>query len=175
MSNPFEPILGKKPSKTDIAGIHQQVLAQPDLLPRLMELVQSDDPQQAAKAAWPISYIFQDRPHWLAPYFDLIGNMLNREDMHPGIIRNLLRALQEVKTGIPEAAAGSIMNACFNRLLDAKETIAIKAFSITVLYHLSQTYPDIKEELISTLEFVLPTSSTGVRNRGEKTLKMLRK
>jgi hypothetical protein len=175
MPDVLAPLLGLKPSKTEIDQIYRQVLVQPELLPRLMELVQNPDPKLAAKAAWPMSYVFQDRPDWMEPYYDLMGAMLNRKDLHQGIIRNLLRALQEAGTRIPEEAAGNIMNACFDRLLNPAEAIAIKAFSITVLENLVVTYPDIREELISTLDFILPTASAGVRSRAQKTLKRLRK
>ena len=42
-----------------------------------------------------------------------------------------------------------------------------------IIYKISQLYPEIKNELISTVENMMPRSSFGIKSRGRKLLKKL--
>jgi hypothetical protein len=55
-----------------------------------------------------------------------------------------------------------------------KEAIAIKAFSMSVLYNCCKIYPELKVEVIPILEDVLVRDkSKGIQSRGRKVLKQL--
>ena len=67
-----------------------------------------------------------------------------------------------------------MFDCCLSYLTDVEETVAVKAFSMTVLYRICQKYPDLKQELIPVIEDNLAYSDkAGLQNRGKKILKKL--
>jgi len=67
------------------------------------------------------------------------------------------------------------VHTCFEWLNDPAEAIALKIYSMTILYKISNTYPDIKPELISSIENEIPKNSPAIRGRGRRILKRLYK
>jgi hypothetical protein len=111
--------------------------------------------------------------------------------MHPGLIeehvpalvqglsressdavkRNMLAIIQEF--AVPEALEGKLLDFCFTVLNDASEPVAIKVFSMNVIYNLTRKYPELQHELADSIQMQLPYGTPGFKNRGEKILKML--
>jgi len=60
-------------------------------------------------------------------------------------------------------------------VLDPKEAIAIKAFSMTVCEQIALKYTDLIPELIDAIKSVVPTGSAGIKNRGMHTINRLSK
>lgn len=85
--------------------------------------------------------------------------------------RNTVRFLQEIN--IPKRWQGKIADICFAFLTSHDESIAVKAFSMTVLAHIALENNELKNELIPIIEDQMPYGSTGFRNRGAKVLKQL--
>ena len=84
-------------------------------------------------------------------------------------------AAQELKrlVDIPENMWEDCLNHCFKYLESGDEPVAIKVFSMTILYNLSNKIPEIKNELKILIENQLPFSSAGYKSRGSKILKKL--
>ena len=82
--------------------------------------------------------------------------------------RNILRVLQSYD--IPASLHGRLMDACFRFIADPLAPIAVKAFSLTVLDKLSREYPDIRGELVTTIEERLPHETAAFRSRARKIL-----
>jgi hypothetical protein len=76
---------------------------------------------------------------------------------------------------IPEVEEGILADRCFQFLNSAKETIAVKVFSMTVLFRIVKKYPELKMELKESIQSQLPFGSAGFKNRGQKVLKALEK
>ena len=91
--------------------------------------------------------------------------------MHNAVPRNILRILQFVD--IPRPLQGIVTNICFDFLISKEIPVAIKAFSMTVLANIAQKEPDLKNEIISTIQIMLPYGSAGIQSRGRKVLKQL--
>jgi len=51
----------------------------------------------------------------------------------------------------------------------------MKVYAMEILYKVSQFYPDIQSELISTIEDQLPRSTVAVKSRGKQVLAKLYK
>lgn len=123
------------------------------------------------RAAWPMSYIAQKHPQLLLNYYPLLIDLLNQPNKHDAINRNILRALQFVE--IPKEHEGNILDICFKLLHSPSEPIAVKAFSMTVIYNLSKKYPDIIPELKASIETLMPNASAGIKSRGGKILRLI--
>jgi len=75
---------------------------------------------------------------------------------------------------IPESLAGLTTDICFRLLQNHKEPIAVKAYAMTIIYNLSQQYPEISDELVLTIEDLLPFGSPGIKSRGMKIIKAIK-
>ena len=88
---------------------------------------------------------------------------------HDAVKRNTVRILQVVP--IPKKFQGTVMNLCFDYIVDPTEKIAVKAFSLTVLRNLSQLYPEIKQELRTIIEDRWEFETAAFHSRAKKILK----
>ena len=74
---------------------------------------------------------------------------------------------------IPRAYQGDVAAVCFEFLMNPKEPIAVRVFSMTVLANLAKLLPDLQGELRIVIEDQLPYSSPGFMSRAKKVLKNL--
>jgi hypothetical protein len=125
------------------------------------------------RAAWPLSYSVKNHPELIKPHLRKIIHNLKKPKIHDAVKRNTVRFLQFIE--IPKPLHGITLDNCFKLLLDKKEPVAIKVFSMTVLANLTLDYPELKNELITIIEDQMPYGSPGFVSRGKKTLKQLRK
>jgi hypothetical protein len=142
-----------------------------DLFAELMKLFFSEEARICQRAAWVMSHCVQHHPWQVIPYLEKMVNNLYRE-VGDATKRNTVRVMQYVD--IPEKIWGETMEICF-RFLTGNEAVAIKAFSMTVLYNLSLKVPEINNELKVIIEDQMPYGSAGFKSRGKKILALLAK
>jgi hypothetical protein len=124
------------------------------------------------RAAWIIHHSTKNDPSLIVPYIQsMIENL--KKPVHDAVKRNTMRAFQFIE--IPEELMGITTEACFNLLGSKNEPVAIKVFSMTVLFNICQKEPDLKNELKMYIEEQLPYSSAAFKSRGSKILKALNK
>lgn len=131
------------------------------------------DNRIAQKAAWSVSWAAKSKNEFVLPYIkDLIAQIIipNNAD---AIVRNSLRVLELVT--IPEVYHGELMNACFAFVENPTTAIAIKAFSLTILFNLSKTYPEIQDELKCIIEEQWDHETPAFKSRGKKILVQINK
>ncbi len=167
----FRQLLEQGHSKTNTTTIVDEVCASPIKMEELMTCFTEGPVQITQRAAWPISFIAQKHPELLNKYYKLFIELLNQPNKHDSINRNILRAFQFVT--IPEKHEGNILDISFNLLNSPNEPIAVKAFSMTVIFNLSKKYPDIIPELKASIETLMPNASAGIKSRGKKILKAI--
>ncbi len=92
-----------------------------------------------------------------------------------GLKRGIAKILSEQNYNYDEDTAGRLVHTCFEWLNDPLKPIALKIYSMTILYKISNTYPDIKPELISSIENEIPKNSAAIKGRGRRILKRLYK
>src|SRR6185312_9479450 len=62
----------------------------------LMKLFFEGEYRITQRAAWPLSYCVRQHPGLITPYYKRLLDNLGRKDIHPAVIRNTLRLLQDV-------------------------------------------------------------------------------
>ena len=129
-------------------------------------------PQRAAHA---VALIFEKNPDLVKPYIPEFIDLILISETKNAIKRNILRILQ--KAEIEEKFRGNLYSRLFEILACPNEEIAVRAFSITVLYNITEHHKALKPELKSLIEMVLaePECSKGVRSRAVKALLKLEK
>lgn len=137
----------------------------------LMDCFLSDDYRLAQRAAYSVSMAGRERPDLMEPHIGALVDQLERKDIHDAVIRNSVRILQEVE--IPEELHGRLMDVCFEFIQNRQVAIAIRAFSLTILYNFSRIYPEIKKELRIIIEEALEYEKPAFVARGKKILKKI--
>ncbi|BAV06072.1 hypothetical protein SAMN05421788_106140 [Filimonas lacunae] len=139
----------------------------------LMQCFLSEDSRLIQRSAWCVSQAARLAPDLIKPYIPQLVQQLQRPDASGTVIRNCARILEE--TEIPEAFHGPVMNTCFQLVTTPGTAVAIKAFSLTILYNLSSGYPDILPELQLIIEEQWETETAAFRSRGKKILAGIQK
>lgn len=134
----------------------------------LVNLFLSDDPLVSQRAGWPLSYIAIAHPHLMKKHFkDLLLNQKKR-NLHNAVVRNTFRLMQFAE--IPELLHGLTADMCFKYFNDRKQPVAIRCFSMTVLGNLVKIYPEMKNELMLSIEAQLPYAEAGFKSRARRIL-----
>ncbi|HTI10968.1 MAG TPA: hypothetical protein VL832_20500 [Puia sp.] len=138
----------------------------------LMRLFLQGEYRITQRAAWPLSYCVRQHPQLIGPYFKPLLDNLEKPGNHVAVTRNTMRLLQDVD--IPKKYQGRVMNSCFEFIQAPETPIAVKAFSLTVLQHLSGEYPDILPELKLIIEEQWEQAPPAFRSRAKKILKNMK-
>jgi hypothetical protein len=137
----------------------------------LMQCFLSNEYRLAQRAAWCVSWSVKKNASLIQPYIKDLVQQLQRKDVHGAVIRNSVRILQEVE--IPEWLHGELMNSCFSFIGSPSTPVAIKAFSLTTLFNLSKSYPEIKNELKLIIEERWNNETAAFKSRGKQILRKL--
>ncbi len=138
-----------------------------------MDLFLKGEYRVTQRAAWIVSHCADNHPDLIKPYLDVMIDRMLEPGMHAAVKRNVVRILQDIE--LPKQLEGRIATICFEMLASAKEPVAVKVFSMTVLANIAEQEPDLKNEIRILIEQQLPTGSAGFRSRGMKILKRLEK
>ena len=158
-------------TKKQCVEISNFAMASPENLKELMSFFFHNEYRLAQRAAWVTSMVAAVNPSLIKPYIKQLVMQLNRKDVHDAVIRNSVRILQQLE--IPEPLHGHLMNYCFELLGKPSTPVAIKAFSLTTLYNLSQVYPEIKNELKLVIKERWNYETAAFKSRGVCILKKL--
>jgi hypothetical protein len=125
------------------------------------------------RAAWPVSYCVEAHPSLIDQHYESLVKKLREPGIHDAVKRNSIRFLQHVN--IPQEWQGVVMDICFAYLSIPGESIATRAFSMTVLANMAKLYPEIIPELNLVIEAQAGNESPGIKSRSKKIIKELQK
>ncbi len=137
----------------------------------LIEVLLGGDKELEKRAAWVLGHSAKHCPKLADKHFQTFIDKLKEPDVGDATKRNILRVWEFLD--IPEEHIGEIADICFDFLMSMKEPIAIKVFSMTVLYNITQKIPELKNELRLLIEDQMPYGSAGFKSRGRRILKGL--
>lgn len=165
--------LKKEHSKLNTLAIVNYVGSDPKRFEELLAVFSLKDIRLSQRAAWPLTCIAENQPDLIQPHLSVIVDLLDNP-LHVAVKRNVMRSLRDFD--LPENLLGNIADKAFVFLMDHKEAIAVRAFSMTVLYKICLKEPDLKNELIPIIEDMLQYGcSPGLKSYGKKMLKALHK
>lgn len=129
----------------------------------LLKLFLANEYRVTQRAAWPIGYIGEKQPEIIKNHLDQLVSNLRQPSLHQAVKRNTLRLLQTLE--IPEELHGTLLHACLGFLENVDETVAVKAFALTILEKLSRKYPEILPEIRLIVEAQLPHQTPAFKVR----------
>ncbi len=161
------------------------VLDNPDLIPKLLEILFMVDDKISARAAWVFEFMCGENLEAATPYLDMFT-----ENIHKVYLDSAVRPVAKVceylvkayyskedntiKTTLQPKHQEKIIEACFDWMIN-DEKIAPKAYAMNTLYLLGQDYDWIHPELVLILERDYHIQSSGFKARAKHILKKLKK
>ena len=140
---------------------------------KLMDVFFHEDYKLSQRSAMTVGDMGRRKPSMVEPYYrELVENL--ERPRHDAVVRNTLRIFSEVLV-IPEELEGILYEKCFNYLTSKDSPLAVKVFGMTVLARLANKFPDLKEELVLTIEDLIPHNTVGFKMRAQKLLPGLKK
>jgi hypothetical protein len=138
---------------------------------QLMHLFLLGEYQVTQRSAWIVSECFDLHPKLINPWLPKIFSKLQEPGVHDAVPRNMLRILQFID--IPKSLLGTAATLCFDYLGDVGSPIAVKANAMTVLQRIATREPDLKHELQTSIELMMPYVGVALQARARIVLKQL--
>jgi 8-oxo-dGTP diphosphatase len=145
-----------------------------ETLKKLFDYSFSDDKKLAFKASWTLSKIFEKYPgmfsHDLQLATERIGSIANES-----VQRSFLKMISMSDlTSYSQKLHGILADHCFNMLRSGFSAVAVKAYSMEIIYKLALIYPELKDELSATIGILMGEGTAGIVARGYAILKKLK-
>ncbi|MCU0325119.1 MAG: hypothetical protein MUF45_07670 [Spirosomaceae bacterium] len=166
----------KEHSKVQTQRIADYIGADKNRFAELIELFLNGEYRITQRAAWVVSEVVSKYPFLVEPHLAGILKKLREPGIHDAVKRNVVRIFEDIE--ILDEYLEDITDLCFNFLTNPAEAIAIKAFSMTVLSRIVKKIPELKNELIFTIEDLMikhQDQSPAIISRGKKVIKQLKK
>jgi 8-oxo-dGTP diphosphatase len=160
-------------SMKEAEWIATSAIENPAIFLKLFEYSRSSDKKLAFRASWTLTKVCDKFPEIIYPYISQIVETLSKLD-NESALRSFLRiiSLSDLEK-INSRQHGMLADFCFNILKSGFSAIAVKAYSMEILYRLSLIYPELANELSASIRILLEDGSAGITSRGRMILKRL--
>jgi len=171
----LQDMVNRMMSMKEAEWIATSAIENPAIFKKLYEYSFSPDKKLAFRASWTLSKVCDKFPDLIYPYLPEIINRLGEID-NESTQRSFLRIISLSDfSRISVKHHGILAEHCFAALKSGFSAIAIKAYSMEILYNLVVIYPELLNELTSTINLLEGEGSAGVIARGNMILKRLAK
>ena len=144
-----------------------------EILKKLLEYSFSDDRKLAFRASWTLTKVFDKYPGIISSDMSVMIDALDKLD-NESVQRSFLRiiSLSDINK-ISARQHGILADHCFELLKSGFSAIAVKAYSMEIIYKLAIIYPELANELSATIGMLQGEGSAGILARGHIILKKL--
>ncbi len=148
-------------------------LENPAVFNKLLEYSFSAEKKLSFRASWTLTKVCDKFPEVFYPYLAQIVETLNKLD-NESTLRSFLRILSLGDLGkINNLQQGILTDFCFARLNSGFSSIAVKAYSMEILYKLTLIYPELANELTASIRMLMEDGTAGITSKGRAILKKL--
>ena len=171
--NELQDLVNRIMSMKEAEWIAASAIENPVVFKKLLEYSFMEDKKLAFRASWTLTKVCDRFPALIYPHIENIIRKLEDLD-NESAERSFLRiiSLSDFEM-IPENLYGILADHCFKKLNSAVSSIAVKAYSMDIIYELSLKYPELSNELSASINMIQGEASAGVIARGRKILKKL--
>ena len=153
--------------------VAESAIGNGEILKKLLEYSFSDDKKLAFRASWTLSKVFDRYPEVLNPDLQRMIETLDTLD-NESVQRSFLRMISQGDlNNISSRHHGILADHCFKMLKSGFSAIAVKAYSMEIIYRLALIYPELANELSATIRMLQGEGSAGILARGHLILKKL--
>lgn len=161
-------------SRKHAESIAAMTLKKPAIFDELWEIALSDEYPVNWRAAWVMDGIWERSPEIVRPFVPKMWALLPQLKVD-GVKREFLKIISESPLPEDEERLGILLGICFDWLNVAGEAIAVRVYSMQILFNISRKIPEIIPELKTTIEVAMQEGSPAVLSRGRKILQKLMK
>jgi 8-oxo-dGTP diphosphatase len=137
----------------------------PAIFKKLLEFSFSPDRRLAFRSSWTLTKVCDKYPDLIIPYLGMIIESLDNID-NESTQRSFLRILSFAEMDkVDSRFHGILADHCFSALNSGFSAIAIKAYSMEILYKLAVIYPELANELALSVSMLQADSSGGILAR----------
>ena len=153
------------PDTGKLTAIHAADVAmqRTDIIPKLIKLAFADTYPLSLRAANTVEIIDSQMPSLIKPYYSKMINALSGFKVD-GVKRCFLKIFTRHTDLDNEKLSCILINACFAFLASPEETVAVKVYSLEILYRISNKEPELKNELIFAILDQSDKNSGGIYN-----------
>jgi 8-oxo-dGTP diphosphatase len=153
--------------------IAESAIGNSEILTKLLEYSFSDDRKLAFRASWTLSKVFDKYPDIISSDLPRMIDAVDKLD-NESVQRSFLRiiSLSDINK-ISARQHGILADHCFEMLRSGFTAIAVKAYSMEIIYKLAKIYPELANELSATISMLQGEGSAGILARGHIILKKL--
>lgn len=158
-------------SKEDLDLLKSSFDDRIEFLKILFELTKSSDRKVAWRAFWTFEHSVENKNQasiFLNEIIDYFPKYIS-----DGQKRHALKIVLLFEPN--EYDLLKVLDSCFKFLNNRAESIAVRVYSMSILYKISFIEPDILSELEASIELNLPDASPGIKNKANKLLLEIRK
>ena len=168
----FYKQLKADPSRANIDFVTYIIGNDKNAFTEVFELVYTAPHPINQRAAGVIETSSRKYPELLSPILDYMIETFNDFEID-GVRRNFMKMF--IRTKFNDDQSAKIISICFNCMADSKESIAVRVYSMNTIYNISNSIPEIKNELILTIENGMHLGNPAWIARGRNLLKKLYK
>lgn len=160
------------------------VIANPELVKPLIEILFEVDDKISCRAAWVFEFMCGEKLEAIIPHLNLFTENIAKVHLDPAV-RPVAKVCEylikdyyskydnKIKSALTEQHKEKIVEACFDWMIN-DEKIAPKAYSMNSLYLLGNEYDWIHPELAMILERDFQVQSSGFKARARHILKKIK-
>jgi 8-oxo-dGTP diphosphatase len=169
----LQDMVNRMMSMKEAEWIATSAIENPVIFKKLLDYSFGSDKKLAFRASWTLTKVCDKFPELIYPYIPDIITRLDKID-NESTQRSFLRIISLSNMGrINEKLHGILAEHCFAALKSGFSAIAIKAYSMEILYNLVVIYPELLNELTATINLLEGEGSAGVIARGRMIIKKL--
>jgi len=158
---------------SEVGWIASSAASNPVLFRKLIDFTEDKDSRIVFRSSWALTKVCETDPSLFNNYLHVIVRKLllsNNESAK----RSFLKILTLTGTkSLSETDRGQLTDLCFSFLRTKDSAIAVKAYSMDVLYEISHDYPDMIHELAAALSLIPDDGSAGIKSKSRSLLKKL--
>lgn len=159
-------------SKEQTMRIVNYINSRQDLFDQLFSLFMDEEYRIVQRASWAVNFCVEHHPNFIHGHYEELIHAL-KYPKHDAVKRNVLRLIQFVN--IPEDYHGQFYDLAFSFASSTKEPVAIRVFSLSLLYDISKNEPVLLSELEELLTDCARSDSAGMQARVRKIRKLISK
>ena len=160
-------------SMKEAEWVANSAIENPAIFRKLLDYSFLSDRKLAFRASWTLTKVCDKFPEMIYPFMVEIIEGLDKID-NESAQRSFLRIISLSDFGnISQQHHGILADHCFKALNSGFSAIAIKAYSMEIIYQLALIYPELANELSASINMLQSEGSAGVIARGHMILKKL--
>jgi 8-oxo-dGTP diphosphatase len=169
----LQAIVNNMMSMQEAEWIATSAIENPAIFNKLFQYSNSTDKKLAFRASWTLTKVCDRFPDLIYPYLNQIVDSLKTID-NESTLRSFLRILSLTDLDkINSSKHGLLADFCFETLNSGFSAIAVKAYSMEILYRLSLIYPELANELSTSIRLLMEDGSAGITARGSIIIRRL--